>query len=306
MSYETLEPVGIVLCKFLCNYVSKYSLFVSSKRVGLIRNITEVLGFLHFFLVNSVEFKVGYGCLCISFTILSNMKLMLRSRFDCLRFSALTIGAWMLSFGWSPRSIAAGYCDGSLKNGTLQGKHDCRFPSGIRYEGEWVAGVRQGRGTVTYPDGTRCEGSFKDNTLTGNGVCKYSSGNRYEGGFEKDVRQGRGVFVYANGTRCEGVFKDDAIAGVGICLFPSGNRYEGGFWQNEPMGLGTLSYGNGVVCTGNFQRGKIVGLAQCALPGGDRYEGNLNNGQFDGMGAYTYRDGSKVEGRWRDGQLISP
>ena len=62
---------------------------------------------------------------------------------------------------YSDPALAAGYCDGAVKNGRLDGKQTCKFPSGLRYEGELMGGMRQGRGVVIYKDGTRCEGDRK-------------------------------------------------------------------------------------------------------------------------------------------------
>ncbi len=132
--------------------------------------------------------------------------------------------------------IASNYCEGQTRDGLLNGKGTCAFPSGNRYEGELRNGKRQGRGVFTFANGTRCEGEFKDDLLNGKGTCIFPSGNRYEGEFRENRREGMGTFFFADGARCEGVFKNDFLNGAGICTFANGNRYEGDFWIVESKG----------------------------------------------------------------------
>ena len=173
----------------------------------------------------------------------------------------IPLGWVSLGMGWVGAiepAAASGYCDGKLQGQTLQGQHICQFPSGLKYEGRFVNGKRDGKGKLTFSDGSTCEGGFENDVLKGPATCRYNSGNRYEGPLEDNLRQGQGKFIYANGVVCEGMFKNDAIVGVGICLYPNGNRYEGNFWQNQPLGPGTLTYADGTKCEGTFQQEQLL------------------------------------------------
>lgn len=52
-----------------------------------------------------------------------------------------------------------------------------------RYEGEWVDGKMQGRGTYQYSDGSVYDGGWVGGKMQGKGVFVYPNGNRYEGEF---------------------------------------------------------------------------------------------------------------------------
>lgn len=52
-----------------------------------------------------------------------------------------------------------------------------------RYEGEWVDGKMQGRGTYQYSDGSVYDGGWVAGKMQGKGVFVYPNGNRYEGEF---------------------------------------------------------------------------------------------------------------------------
>jgi len=49
------------------------------------------------------------------------------------------------------------------------------FDSGMKYEGEWKNGKRDGQGTLTSPDGSVYKGGWKNNRMHGQGVKIYSS-----------------------------------------------------------------------------------------------------------------------------------
>lgn len=44
----------------------------------------------------------------------------------------------------------------------------------LRYEGEWLHGKKEGKGTITLPDGSKYRGQWKDGQITGTGVFTLS------------------------------------------------------------------------------------------------------------------------------------
>ena len=52
-----------------------------------------------------------------------------------------------------------------------------------RYDGEWVEGKMQGRGTYHYSDGSVYDGMWMSGKMQGKGVFLYPNGNKYEGEF---------------------------------------------------------------------------------------------------------------------------
>jgi hypothetical protein len=107
-----------------------------------------------------------------------------------------------------PFLIADSYCEGRVRDGLISGRAVCTFPSGNRYEGELVNGVRQGRGVFIYANGTRCEGEFRSDVLEGAGVCSFPNGNRYQGEFRSGRQHGRGIYIFADGKQVEGNWQD--------------------------------------------------------------------------------------------------
>jgi len=52
---------------------------------------------------------------------------------------------------------------------------------GVEYQGEWVDGMRDGTGTLTYKNGSVYEGQWERGMKWGNGKMTYASNNYYEG-----------------------------------------------------------------------------------------------------------------------------
>ena len=200
--------------------------------------------------------------------------------------------------------LASNYCEGRTRDGQIQGKADCQFPSGNRFVGELRNGVRQGNGVFTFANGTQCEGMFQNDLLNGRGVCVFPGGNRYEGEFRNSQRHGQGTFTFAAGGRCQGIFQNDELQGTGVCSYPSGNRYEGAFQNNKKQGRGTLTLTNGTRCEGTFNNDWLEGFAVCTYPTGMRYEGEFRAGKQSGKGAFIMPNGARVEGTWRNGKFI--
>ena len=43
------------------------------------------------------------------------------------------------------------------------------WTDGIRYEGDWKDGMKNGHGMIYSPNGNECEGDWRDNKLLGTG-----------------------------------------------------------------------------------------------------------------------------------------
>ena len=70
---------------------------------------------------------------------------------------------------------------GQIRSGRPHGRGFITWPSGDRYEGDFVNGKRTGRGTYTWPSGNRYEGEWRNNKRTGWGKFAYASGGYDEG-----------------------------------------------------------------------------------------------------------------------------
>ena len=86
-----------------------------------------------------------------------------------------------------------------------------------RYEGDFRAGKKEGRGVKTWANGDRYEGDFADDRKEGRGVYVFGrgpwAGDRYEGDFSQDRRHGIGTYRWANGDAYTGPWENDAFTG---------------------------------------------------------------------------------------------
>ncbi|PJA56849.1 MAG: hypothetical protein CO164_10950 [Rhodocyclales bacterium CG_4_9_14_3_um_filter_68_10] len=105
-----------------------------------------------------------------------------------------------------------------------------------RYEGGCVDGLASGRGRAE--GSARYEGEFWAGMKHGRGVKVWPSGDRYEGEFFEDRRHGRGAYTWGRGRwageRYEGEYRSDRRHGYGVYTWPSGDRYAGP-WENDVM-----------------------------------------------------------------------
>ena len=118
-----------------------------------------------------------------------------------------------------PSGIDAPCADASE---TPDGRLQCTFSDGRRFDGQVRGGKANGRGRMWFANGDRFEGDFRDGLFGGSGTYWYKSGARYDGQF-------------ANGVR----------AGQGRTVWPNGSSYSGSYVNNKPNGFGTVSTESG-------------------------------------------------------------
>jgi hypothetical protein len=166
---------------------------------------------------------------------------------------------------------------------------------GFVYEGEWRHGRFDGRGTCYYGE-QGCPhhytGDFRAGLREGVGTLHYPNGNVYEGGWRAGKRHGHGKFVWAaSGSYYVGQFEDGEMHGQGEMVyafsaqspsaqFVQSNRYLGEFAQSVRSGYGVFYYANGAVYKGEWRD-------------------NLKNG----AGQFTSRDGRVYRSEFRGGSI---
>ena len=120
------------------------------------------------------------------------------------------------------------------KHGT--GVYRYRADEGVVYEGDWDHGVREGKGKITYLDGSY-----------------------YRGDFKKEMMWGKGVYVGADSTQYDGEWRMNVRQGVGTTIATDGSIYHGEFWQNMRHGKGKLYKPDSSVYEGTWEGNVIVG-----------------------------------------------
>ena len=77
--------------------------------------------------------------------------------------------------------------------------------------GEYIEDERQGKGTFSYPDGSKYTGDFLAGKMHGQGTYTFSNDAQYIGGYREDKQHGQGTLIYSNGSKYVGLFKDGVI-----------------------------------------------------------------------------------------------
>ncbi|GMF10982.1 unnamed protein product [Phytophthora lilii] len=240
-------------------------------------------------------------------------------------------GQGVLTFG------SGGSYRGEFANDLFEGFGVLRVPKlqhpltkqwlrGEKYEGDFLRGLKHGRGTWQTRNGDQYNGELKLGLYEGKGVCVYgTSGDVYDGEFVRGLRHGRGELRFRNGSNYNGGFRLDNFYGFGRMSYGPGGihgsyvgefvdgkrhgqgarmygndksnfkRYEGAWEDDEPHGTGVLER-DGCTAVGIFERGLQKGPGAMRFANGDTYEGNFDKGDMHGEGRYVYRDGGVYEG----------
>ncbi|MCR4399927.1 MAG: stalk domain-containing protein [Syntrophomonadaceae bacterium] len=196
---------------------------------------------------------------------------------------------------------------GELDGNIPQGEGSITYGDGTTYVGWFVAGNREGRGTMNRADGAVLSGTWRNNTLVDGTVTVtlpggtrlvrtykggvpsgpltllFPDGRSYTGELRDNMANGWGVLTYPNGKKIEGVFTNGNLTGQGTMTLPDGTRYEGQFTNSVPDGIGTIYY-----------------------PDGSRYEGQVSGNGANGVGTLFLPNGTTRSGTWKDGRLVTP
>ena len=79
------------------------------------------------------------------------------------------------------------------------GKAQASYPNGDIYEGDFLDGIREGRGKYFYAsNGDKYDGEWRNNLKHGIGQMIYAGKGEYKGYWENGRRHGEGVFTYPN------------------------------------------------------------------------------------------------------------
>jgi hypothetical protein len=112
--------------------------------------------------------------------------------------------------------------------------------SGAKYNGEWDAnnGLRHGKGTQIWPDGSRYDGYWRNDRANGPGRLIHADGDVYQGDWEDDKAHGWGQYMHLDGSTYEGYWQYDKQHGQGKEKWPDGAEYEGEYQDGKKHGYG--------------------------------------------------------------------
>lgn len=170
------------------------------------------------------------------------------------------------------------------------------------YTGQWKNCMRDGYGTIQWPDGSHYEGNWKDDKTCGQGKLVHADGDYYEGEWADDKANGYGIYVHSNGAKYIGQWVDDLQSGKGVETWPDGSRYEGDYYKGKKNGHGTLNFGDNSSYSGGFVNNDIQGQGVYNWPDGRRYVGEWHKNKMHGQGKISWADGRSYEGSYSNDQ----
>ncbi|KAM9385759.1 ankyrin repeat and MYND domain-containing protein 1-like [Pholidichthys leucotaenia] len=105
---------------------------------------------------------------------------------------------------------------------------------GSRYEGEFVNGLKHGRGKYSWRNGEYYEGSFYKDYRHGGGVHCWPTGHRFIGKFYLNRKEGYGQQVFPDGATFDGLYHNDRRFGPGVLNYSDG-RQDVGLWLGQRL-----------------------------------------------------------------------
>lgn len=140
------------------------------------------------------------------------------------------------------------------------GKAQASYPSGDIYEGDFLDGIREGRGNYRYAtNGDKYDGELRQNLKHGIGKMIYNGKGEYYGYWENGKRHGEGRFTYTNGDVYSGWWKFGEKEGTGTYIFKSTGMKLFGQWKHSSIESGKWIYPNGMYYEGQFANNKPNG-----------------------------------------------
>jgi hypothetical protein len=135
----------------------------------------------------------------------------------------------------------------------------------IRYIGCFKEGKRNGLGKLErYNQNTKSwniiyEGEWKDDNINGKGKMTFIDGSSYEGEFKEGKKEGKGTYNHISGTKYEGEWKNGMMNGKGCAIYNDECIYEGEWKNNKKHGIGKFFYRDRSVYEGEWENNKRHG-----------------------------------------------
>ena len=153
-------------------------------------------------------------------------------------------GSWRINretgckaWSYNPDTDTTFTWTGACKDGYVDGEGALQWlengEPGNTYIGQYSRGKEHGRGTFIWlTSGAIYKGDFINGLREGKGVQTFADGERYEGSWANDLPNGKGVYFWAKGARYEGDFVNQLMHGNGILTLRNGRVFSGR-WENS-------------------------------------------------------------------------
>lgn len=173
------------------------------------------------------------------------------------------------------------------------------------YEGQFVEGVRQGKGIYAFEKtGDRYEGHFEENKKHDFGMLSYSSkyaeDEEGEGGEEaKPPRGGSYSGNWFEGFRgCRFDADPNEQTSDGTFRYVNGDTYVGQWRAGKKHGVGAYTFAKDQTkLVGEWDNGKIV-IGKWVFPNGMYYSGQFRYNKPFGKGVWVFKNGNQATGEF--------
>lgn len=201
------------------------------------------------------------------------------------------------------------YFDHELGEGPMQaegaagsGRRERRlyvFPTGARYDGEWLSGMRDGMGKQTWTDGTEYVGQWRRGRAGGYGYIRHADGDTYSGEWVNGRAHGFGTYIFQGGDGVyRGAFRCDMREGVGVEEWVDGSCYRGEFRRGDKHGFGENLWPDGTVYVGGWKSNELYGAGHFSIEDGPSYRGEWSGSRPHGTGLYKWASGRTYAGQY--------
>ncbi|MBL7035920.1 MAG: hypothetical protein ISR93_09275 [SAR324 cluster bacterium] len=125
----------------------------------------------------------------------------------------------------------------------------------LKYEGEIVNEVPNGKGIEIYPNGRKFEGTYI-NGVRMEGTEEFVNGDYYVGKFKERLPHGQGIlWIEKRKSKYVGNFRYGFYSGEGTITLANGSEYIGSFENNDYHGKGTFTSSEGTKFIGTWKKG---------------------------------------------------
>jgi len=182
---------------------------------------------------------------------------------------------------------AEGRYDGDFLYGMRHGKGTHEFRDEV-YEGEWKWDNRHGSGTLTLKDGSQIKGEWEGGKPHGFVSMIDTKGTIvYEGEFRRGKRDGLGRQLFESGDMYDGGWKEGKLNDRGVYYFTNGDKLYGMWKDGVYHGTGVFHYADGSVSRREYKNGRLQSV-QDYEHNSQRFGKSLTR---DGMQRHTREEG---------------
>lgn len=173
-----------------------------------------------------------------------------------------------------------------------------QYSSELAYKGQWKLGHFSGYGHLKYKNGSNYVGQFVDGVKHGKGRYSSSSGYEYEGDWFKGEQSGYAKIQYKNGDIYTGNVKNSLRDGFGELYQGQSGRNFKGTWIKNQIGQDVEIKDPNWLFKGSIDFGSTLGCGVIEYRDGSVYVGETKAFKRNGQGILKLANGRTISGIW--------